>query len=317
MVWLILGADRPEQSRFVSAYELSVLKESVSNSRNEKPPNEFSVDSCQCSNPEKRQQCPANKFERVPVWSRLFKCPTLLASVVAYFAFHWNMKAASMWPTYFANILHLDASLIGTITGIKGILCLIYGVWFGYITRNLSIRRPFNMSLTSYRHTCQIISTLVLAISLTLLTTLDCELPATIVSILLTPIVGGFNTISILQLPLDLSPEDSGLIYSYVHMLGIGQIIALPVSSYILSFAPESSVGDRFTWRMVWLLGLGFKVFACAIFVRFAKAEPKSYSRLRPMGACKSRDEGGQTKGHYYQETEGVSLLRQKDSDWN
>lgn len=296
VLWLVLGADRPEMSRFVSSGELRLLEDSLAKrnemrlllrSQQEHHLNGSTLFTCICAR-DQQINCPANKLNRRPNWTVIFTCPTIWALVAVYFAYHWNAKIATMWPTYFANILHLDAATIGMLTGLKGIVALLFGSAFAFVTRKFAVTRPFNISLTAYRRLNQVFATLSLAVSVALMVLMDCDVWANFVSVILTPVVNSFNAISHEQMPLDLSAEDSGLLVSVIRLLSIGDIPALPASSYILSYAPNALAGDRPTWRAVWLLGLAIKMTCCLVFVMVAKSEPKSYSRLEPSGACKT-----------------------------
>lgn len=218
---------------------------------------------------------------RSPNWLLIVKCRTLWALIGINFAHNWYTKAKTLWPTYFTSMLHLDAETIGLIIGIKGLVGFIYGCFFAYLTRNLALSRPFNLKLTNYRKLCFSLATLLVCISISLMVTFDCNLLLNIVAILIDPLADAFNLVSLHQIPLDLSPEDSGVLAAYVRLLAVGDIVALPVSSYVLSYAaPQSSAGNRTTWQIVWLLNLIINLVACLVFVVFAKAEPKSYSRV-------------------------------------
>lgn len=322
LLWLLLGADRPSESRFVSRAELELLAASVANRNQTKLFDEengcdrerendnqaqmggdgghydlhgnalqrHEYTSCFCA-PDERDKCPALKFKRKPNWSTIFTCPTVWALIAVNFSYHWNAKIATLWPTFFANILHLDPSLIGIITGLKGIVALVFGLTFAFFTRKLVVNRPYNMSLTAYRRINQVIATVILGISVALMVFMDCDFWANFVSVLLTPVVTGFNAISHEQMPLDLSSEDSGLLVSVIRLLAIGDIVALPASSYVLSYAPDAVAGDRLTWRIVWLFGFAVKILTCLFFVLVARSKPKCYSRLEPAGACKTSAE--------------------------
>jgi MFS family permease len=314
--WLVWGSDRPETSRFVSRAELELLQSNTIAKRNEKLLKDYErrdIDSngqqlqdnnetvpltgaksksngwqqaCRCP-PEERANCPASKLTRKPNWTVILTCPTMWAIILVQFANHWTTKNASFWPTFYSNILHLDASTIGIMLGIKGAWALIFGTIFAVLTRTLVINRPFNMSLTAYRRWNQAIATSIFAVSIALIVLLDCDIVANFIVLLIQPIVYSFNSISHDQLPLDLSAEDSGLLVSVARLIAVGDIVALPVSSYILSYASDGLAGDRSTWRMVWLVGLAVRVLASLYFVLVAESRPKSYSRLEPAGQCK------------------------------
>ena len=295
ILWLLFGADRPELSRFVSPAERDLLDRNSVARRNElelldsdQAPLARSPCRCPPSDSAGPTTCPARRLSRKPNWWIIFTCPTVWALIAVYFAYHWNAKVATLWPTFFANMLHLDAVTVGIMTGVKGLVALLFGSTFVFLTRKLAVQRPWYLSLTAYRRINQLLATLVLAVSVALMVLLDCDFWANFASVLLTPLVTSFNAISHEQMPLDLSAEDSGLLLSVIRLLSVGDIPALPVSSYILSFAPDALAGDRPTWRLVWLLGLAIKLAACLLFVLVARSEPKSYSRLEPSGPCRS-----------------------------
>jgi hypothetical protein len=172
--------------------------------------------------------------------------------------------------------------------GIKGIWALVFGTLFVIVTRRLVANRPFNMSLTAYRRWNQAIAVTFYAVSVTIITLMDCSILANFVALMIQPFVLSFNSISIDQMPLDLSAEDSGLLVSVIRLLSIGDIVALPVSSNILSHARDALAGDRNTWTIVWLVGLAVRLVTSLFFVLVAKSIPKAYSRQEPSGPCKT-----------------------------
>lgn len=297
MLWLVLGADSPDKSRFVSQPERKLIKDnSLATLNHLKLLSEHQhqqhagrINRCVC--PDHQDECPATKLVRKPNWCTIFTCPSVWALILVFFAYHWNAKVATLWPTFFANILHMDPSAIGILTGLKGVVALLFGSTFVFLTRKFAINRPFGISLTSYRRANQLAATVVMAVSVALMVWLDCDVWAIFASVLLTPVISSFNSISHEQMPLDLSAEDSGLLVSVIRLLSVGDLLALPVSSYILSYAPVSpggAAGDRATWRLVWLLGLLIKILAAGFFVLVAKSKPKRYSRLESSGPCKT-----------------------------
>lgn len=286
--WLVLGADKPEESRFVGQQELKILQNSIENNRQlsqfEAETSNQLASRCYCLQLD-RSECPALKLTRTPNWMAIIKCPSIWALTLSATASHWLTKLTTLWPTYFASIQHLDATSIGYLVGFKGAISVFYGVLFAYLARKASIRRPLDMDLTRFRKLGVALSCLVSCISLMLLTFFDCSLLAAAISVALWPASTGFEMLSTVQMPLDLSSADSGLIASYIYMANMGDTIALPIIGQILS-----PVADRQAWRLVWLLSMSICVLASLLFALLAKAEPRNYSRVKPSGKCISLD---------------------------
>lgn len=281
LCWFFIGANTPEESKFVSTEELLLLRadsvSSQSKSTRQAAQGELSGEARKY----KRQQPTRESSERVPDWTKMLKSATLWSLVFTNFAYQFTSKTRILWPTYFANILHMSPSNIGLITGVgMGLFGTIYSGFFALATRKLGIRRPFNMSIGSYRKSAMIFFVVTQVISDLLMILDDCNVVTKIISVVLTSVTDAFYMVSAAQLPLDLSPDDSGSVYAYINMFAF-DVASLPIISYILSFAKDANAGDRFTWRIVWLLDLSLNFLATLIFVLFARIKADIYSKKR------------------------------------
>lgn len=286
--WMLFATSWPEHSTFVSEDELVILHESVANKRRtmdrliarQSPTNDCF---CDPSDP----NCPGFLMRRIPVWRTILTCPTIWALTSIASAIVWLNFAISLLPTFMASIQHASTSDIGWIMGLRGVVSFIYGAAYTYLTRKFTILRPGGISLTAYRRLSLAMASLSIGIIFLLLMIFDCSLTSTAVAVMILPIAGGFHLTSFCQMPLDISPEDSGLILSIVHFLSFPSFILGPfLTSWIFT---GSIQGTRQNWHMVWLLIMVINLVTGAWFSLFARAEPKNYTDLKPVGKCKSK----------------------------
>lgn len=288
MCWMRFGADKPEQSVYPTREERSTLAK-LAEERKQSPDYQTLTEQveefCCCDD----NNCPARIIRRSPNWRSILTCPTLWCMNAAEFSSTWYSKlTAVLWPTFAANMLHLDTKAIGYIRGAKGFFLIAFCSFFATFTAKLAFERPFNVSLTTYRRLGQALATVSLLISASLLIVYDCSIVANIVSLFMVPLFLSFDSISVSQMLLDVAKDDSVLILSYRRLVCNGDAFSGPISSLILSYAPNSSVGNRATWRFVWLTGAVLKLISCLLFVTLAKAkQTRVYSSVRPKGSCR------------------------------
>lgn len=297
LVYLFIE-DSPERSRFVSAAELRELELSAAkvSARKQEQESLLAGAHCVCDSQAAKRDCPARRLRRDPIWSRLLGCPVVWSCVACQFAFWWFDKMTVLWPTYLANVAHMSAPTIGYITASEGLVSVVYGYLFAYLTRRLPLERPFSMGLTTYRRCSQLLAALTTIVLVGLLTVFDCDVWSAVLAMVLHPVSVGFSIVANRQILLDISADDSGLLASYIHSLSVGDVVSIPVSSALLSAAsvPGSpAAGTREGWRHIWLVSLALKLLGAGAFLIFASARPKSYSRARPSGACASLDGRG------------------------
>lgn len=297
--WSMLATEKPNENNHVSREEKSYLRENstVQLARKEEissvrgmMESSCNMHQCVCKQTEEDSNCDALRLVRTPIWKNFFTSPSIYAQIFASFAYFWKTELWSLWPTFFANILHLEPSAIGIMISLKVFVAVIYGVVFARFARKFEERIPFGWSLITYVRVGYSLAALVGITSSLIMAIFDCSPTAMVFAVLLTPMLNGFVSISYLRLPVDQSPEDSGIIASYVRLLSPGDTLAIPVSSYILSLASGNAViGNRQTWRIVWLLAVGIDTVAAIVFLIFARTDRKVYSKVSQRGPCKSR----------------------------
>lgn len=298
VAWLTLASEKPSENTRVSTEEVWYLKQNsaVQKARQhelttvrEMTRQMGSAYQCICKI-EENLDCPALKLIRTPRWGTFFTSPSIYAQIFANFAYYWKTELWSLWPIFFANILHLEPGTIGIMISLKALVALVYGVAFARLAQRFELRRPFSWDLLTYRRVNYLLAAMVAITSSLLMVIFDCSPTAMVFSVLLTPLLNGFVSLSYLRLPVDQSPEDSGVVASYVRLFSPGDTLAIPISSYVLSLATQSSsIGDRATWRTVWSIAAIIDLFAAIMFMFLARTDRKVYSNLSPKGCCKSQ----------------------------
>lgn len=290
--WFIYGADKPESCRNIEPEERLMLMEAHKQSQIFRDEEQEAKLRCACE----QIDCPARKCDRKPSWSAIITCPTVWAITFSFLTTNWVGRTSILWPTFMSSIVHTSTTTIGYANTIRGAFSGLYNVTFAWLTASLSIRRPFNISLTTYRRTNQAMATLAVVLHVFLLIMFDCNVTVCILALMVLTTMNGFEAAGSVQMLLDIAKDDNVMISGFAQTLGSLDAFAAPLSGLILSTAQNPDVGDRATWRLVWLPGLVLRVAACLFFVLFARAErTKDFSYSTPKGQCKARRSHGLT----------------------
>lgn len=230
-------------------------------------------------------------------WLKLAKDSNIWALIAIKFTIRWFFSVyASHMPTYLSSVLHMPVGLIGTISVVKSSIGLVMELFIGYLTKSAIVGRPFNLSLAAFRKIFQSIVCFGLSLSLLVIIVVDCNRWVTILMLILNGICINFCVAGAIQVPLDLSPKQCGLIHSITTTLALGQAIGAPISELILNDGPA----DRSLWRIVWLVSILLNTFSGLIFIFLVDSKPKDYnkysalpdSNLPTSKAGRKRDDG-------------------------
>lgn len=272
--WLLIGANEPSVSAFLSPKEKSYLsrKSKIAQLCND---NEESTNSTTkaTSNIIKRdiEHC-AHSVS----WLKLASDPNIWAIIAVKFTLRWYFSVyASLMPTYLATVAHMSVATIGTMSVCQAVIALVSGLALSYLTRSVVVKRPFNLTLATFRKSFQSIVNFGLAASLLVFTLFDCNQIVTISALTVAGICINFYVAAALQLPLDLSPDHCGLITSITNTLALGQVLGSPLSGLILDAGPK----ERARWRLVWLLAILLNVLSGLLFILLVDSKPKDYNK--------------------------------------
>lgn len=247
---------------------------------------------CVCLAKTQQDKCPARRLSRKPEWFKIFTCPIIWSLIAVRISYRWASDLRTMLPTFMSNIVHLEPSVIGQLLSLQTASGAILGTILLYVLRKYSNRSPFGWSLTNHRRLTQSIAqSCNIGFSLSLIV-FDCHIAPFVCQIFYSPIIATFFALGYRQIPLDMSPVDSGLLLSTIHMSSFLEMFALPLSAKILSLTtknPSLVTGDRSAWRNVWASSVTLSTISLTLFLCFSRSEPNSYSHLESAGSCKSR----------------------------
>lgn len=272
LFWAILAASEPSKSWLISRRELNFLqrRSKISQMLN---------DMHKQTNVAQRKYClaSASANAHLPIdWLKLAKDPNIWALIAVKFTIRWFFSVhASLMPTYLSSVLHMSVDLIGKVSVINSSIGLALGLLIGYLTKSVINKRPFNLSLGTFRKVFQSIVSFGLSLTLLVILIVDCNHWVTIVSLTLNGICINFYVAAALQVPLDLSPNHCGLITSITTTLALGQAIGAPISGLILNGGPAS----RSLWRTVWLVSILLNTFSGLLFIFLVDSKPKDYNK--------------------------------------
>lgn len=264
IIWMIIGASEPAKSWIISRHELEFISQSSKISR-----------AISDDYNESNQSTCGNTDDPVS-WRKLALDPNIWAIIAVKFSLRWYFSVyASLMPTYLSSVVHISVSTIGKMSVFQSLIGLISGVLMGYLTRALVTNRPYNLSLANVRKIFQSVVNFGLSLSLVALILYDCDLWIILASLTFGGICVNFYVAAALQLPLDLSPKNCGLISSITNTLAWGQALGAPISGLILNHGPK----DRGLWHMVWLICILLNVFSGLIFIVLVDSKPKDYTK--------------------------------------
>lgn len=209
-------------------------------------------------------------------WLKLAKDPNIWAIIAVKFTLRWFFSVyTSLMPTYLSSVAHMSVKTIGTMSVFQNMIGLFSSILMGFLTRSVVVRRPFNLSLPTFRKTFQSIVNFGMALSLTIFIIWDCDQWVTITTLTFAQLCVNFHVAAAVQLPLDLSPTHCGLITSISNTLALGQAIGAPISGLILNSKPR----DRFSWRIVWSMAILLNTLSGLLFIILVDSKPRDYSK--------------------------------------
>lgn len=265
IIWMMIGASEPSKSWIISKQELEYIN------GNSKITRAIAEEYTNATN-----QSTTSKTEDPISWKKLALDRNIWAIIAVKFSLRWYFSVyASLMPTYLSSVVHIPISVIGKMSVFQSLVGLISGVFMGYLTRSLVTNRPYNLSLANARKIFQSIVNFGLSLSLLAMIAFDCDPWIILTSLTLGGICVNFYVAAALQLPLDLSPKNCGLISSITNTLAWGQALGAPVSGLVLNYGPK----DRNLWRVVWMICILLNVFSGIIFIGLVDSKPKDYSK--------------------------------------
>lgn len=280
-----MASSEPSQSRLISLAERNYLAANSKVAQCQQKQTKTSANRCNCDDNSTSIS-----------WTKLVCDPNIWALIAVKFSLRWHFGVLnSLLPTYLSSVAHLSVDTIGRMSVIQSSIGLVSGLAISFATKSLVSRRPCNLSLASVRKLFQSVVNFGIALSLISFVVFDCNQYVSLASLTVGAVCANLHVAGALQLPLDLSPANCGLISSLTDTLAPGLVLGPPISGLMLSRGAQ----DRAQWRLVWLTMVAMNTISGVLFLVLVDSKPRDYSRrgehLLHNTSCQNRQTDGRT----------------------
>ncbi|CAG0923867.1 unnamed protein product [Notodromas monacha] len=259
--WMLLVYDSPTKHPYITDREKALLETSLADEM-------------------------AHNRKKLPVpWRSLLTSVPVWTATYVMAASGWSYSVMlSLTPTYLKNMMNYDITKTGIMSGLPYLLMYAFSVGFSYIIDLL--RQKDCCSVSTLRKIANVVSQMGQGVCLIILSFSGCSEIIALILINTSGFVYGATYSGHLAVPLDLSPNFSGIIYAF-NNLGFTFLAMLgPLISGIIITGHQTLA----KWALVFRIAAAINISNVVLFTIFGSAE------VQPWNDPPSQDDSTEEK---------------------